>query len=97
MLYGHGIADPCEALPMQPAPQSTPGPRRPAVSLDARTQRINPSEVRAMYQRTLNGWVMDNVRLGRQGLERPSARTAARPPASTSVFKLRQSGVRATG
>jgi hypothetical protein len=42
-----------------------------------RAQSITEAKAKTMFQRTLNGWVMDNLRLGRSGLERPSARTIA--------------------
>jgi hypothetical protein len=57
-----------------------------------------PAEARAMYQRTMNGWIMDSLRLGRRGLERPSARPSAAPPASRgSLFTFRRGDTRAVG
>ncbi|MBX3357165.1 MAG: hypothetical protein KF745_01925 [Phycisphaeraceae bacterium] len=41
---------------------------------DSTGRRMTEAKAKAMFQRTLNGWVMDSLRLGRKGLERPSAR-----------------------
>lgn len=65
---------------------------------DSGTRRLSSTEAKAMYQRTLNGWVMDTLRLGRSGLERPSARAgAAKSGARAGVFTLRSSQARKAG
>jgi hypothetical protein len=43
----------------------------------SQTQPLSQAQTRSMFQRTLNGWVVDNLKLGRAGLERPSARGGA--------------------
>lgn len=65
---------------------------------DSGTRRMSGAEARAMYQRTLNGWVMDTLRLGRRGLERPSARAGiGKSGARAGMFSLRPSGARKAG
>lgn len=50
---------------------------------------INRTEAQAMFQRTLTGWISDNLRLGRSGLDRPSARNVGpRSGAQRSAWSL---------
>jgi len=61
------------------------------------TPQVSQTEASAMFQRTRNGWVMDSLRLGRRGLDRPSARTGKAQPARGGIFTLRRGDTRAAG